>query len=279
MLKTKIFASELQIEGLSELVIASAIPESVSVKLRGDSDAIASVSASDIIAYIDLSEYYEKGTYRVPIQIIKGGATLDIEPLEITVEPFDIKLQLDKTVSKNVRILPNIIGAPAPGYGLISGSVTPDQATIEGPSSLMDSIAFIETEPLDISGRYSDFSLLLALVRPGQFFTILSGLTVEYSAKISEADIEKEFTGIHVSAANLNGNFTAKIVPESGSVKLRGNYDSVERFVPNSDTLFVDCSGIATEGSYNLPVNVKLAPPLTETYYGPESVTVTIERR
>jgi YbbR domain-containing protein len=279
LLKTKVISSALLIEGGAGLVITRSIPESVSLRLRGGDDDIAKISGTDIITYIDLSGYTEKGEYRVPVQIIKSGAALNVDTLEILVEPVDIMIQLDRAAYKSVKILPDITGKAAAGFDIVSHRLEPDTTVIEGPASLMENVTAISTEPLDISGRYSDFSVLLTLVNPAPLFTIKSGSQVQYSATVREAGIEKEFSDIPVKAVNLNETFTAKITPESGGVRLRGLHSSIETFVPGSDMLTVDCSEITDEGSFTLPVSAQPGASLTVSFYEPETVTVEIETR
>jgi hypothetical protein len=278
LLKTKTISSKLRIEGSGELVITNIVPESVSVKLRGDEDDIINISGEDIITYIDLSEYAVKGTYRAPVQIIKSGMALNIDTLEISVEPVDITLRLDKTEERYIKVFPNISGTTAAGYELVSETVTPDQVKVGGPVSLIEKVTSITTEPLDISGRYGDFSLLLVLVKPNPLFTVYGGSTVEYSAVIRETSIEKDFSGIPISAVNMAESFDVKIIPETGGAKIRGGRSLLENFIADS-LLTVDCSAIKDEGNFNLPVNVNAGESFTVLSYEPETVSVEITKR
>jgi YbbR domain-containing protein len=279
LLKTKVIAVELKIEGAAGMIITRSIPESVSVRLRGGGDDIAEISAADITAYIDLSEYAEKGEYRVPVKIIKSGAALNVDTLEISVEPVDIMIQLDRAAYKSVKISPDITGTTAPGYDIVSENLTPNSAMIEGPASQMENVMSISTEPLDISGRYNDFSVMLALVKPEPLFTVISGSHVRYSATVREYGIEKEFSSIPITAVNLRDDFTVKITPESGAVRLRGGRSLIENFTPDGDMLTVDCSGITGEGSFTLPVGARPDDSFSTSFFEPETVTVEVETR
>jgi YbbR domain-containing protein len=279
LLKTKTISSKLQIEGYTNLIITNIVPESVSVKLRGGENDIANISGDDIITFIDLSGYKLTGSYNSPVRIIKNGHALNIDTLEISVEPADILLQLDKSASKSVKISPDISGMPASGYDIVSESVKPDTAQIEGPASLLDSISVIMTETINITGRYNDFSLVSPLVQPGPLFTILGGNTVEYSAKVSSANIEKVFSDISVTPLNLDENFTARIQPETGEITFKGKYSDINDFTPDSNTLTVDLSDIKDEGDIELPVKAAAGKPEELYSYEPKTVTVKIIKR
>jgi YbbR domain-containing protein len=278
LLKTKTISSRLEIEGHTELIITNIVPESVSVRLRGNENDIIDISGEDIITFIDLSPYSVKGTYRAPVQIIKNGRALNTSMLEISVEPVDIKLNLDKAAERYIKVFSNITGSVAPGYELVSGTITPDQVKVGGPASLLEKVTSIATEPLDVSGRYGDFSLMLNLVKPDPLFTIYGGSTVEYRAVVREASIEKDFSDIPVGAVNTEEDFDVKIIPETGSAKIRGSYSGMKSFVTDN-LLTVDCSGIKSEGSFDLPVNVNIGESFTVSSYEPETVSVEITKR
>ncbi|MDR0409885.1 MAG: hypothetical protein LBH18_05760 [Spirochaetaceae bacterium] len=279
LLKTKTISSKLETDGAG-LIITNTIPENVSVKLRGNESDISGISGNDIITFIDLSAYKEKGVYHVPVKIIKSGVTLDMDTLDLSIEPTDILVHLDKPALKTLKISPNVFGKLAPGYDFISESLEPEQVQIEGPESMINTVSEITTEPLDISGRYQDFSLLLNLAPPGPFFTFRGESSVEYNASIRERSMQKQFSDIPVVAANLPENFTAKILPETGSLTLSGAYTDVIAFVPWKYTLSVDCSAITAEGNYELSVKTAIGnSALEQQSYQPERVMVEITKQ
>jgi YbbR domain-containing protein len=278
LLKTKSISSKLQIEGHTDMIITNIVPENVNVTLRGDEKTIDGISENDITTFIDLSPYTAKGSCRVPVKVIKSGAALNVDMLEISVEPVDIMLQFDNMAEKYITVSPAVSGSLAVGYDIVSEKLTPEQIKVKGPASMIPHINTITTEPFDISGRYTDFSVLLNIVNPGRLFTIDGGGAVEYSAKISPVYIEKEFSDIPLTALNLNETFTAKIEPETGSITLRGPYKDVMKFSNGAITLTVDCSGINSEGVFSRTVNI--GGYYTETpEYTPKEAELTITKQ
>lgn len=276
LLKTRTIASDLQIEGATGLIITNIIPERVSVRLRGVEKDIADISGGDIITYIDLSRYSVKGSHNVPIQVIKSGAALDVDPLEISVEPSDIQIRLDNKAAKRVKITPVVFGRPAEGFDLVSEAVSPDEALLEGPAMLIDKVSVITTESLDITNRYTDFSVMLPLVRPSPLFSIVGSSQVEYSAKIAPALVSKVFAGIPIAVRNLDGRFTASLAPEAAAIRISGSYAEAEGFVPPEEFLFVDCSGIEEVGRVELPVTFEFQGQSAALSVEPASVIVEV---
>lgn len=279
LLKSKTISSKLQVEGHTNLIITNIVPENVSVTLLGDEDHIANISGDDIITFIDISDYDIKGTYRIPVQIIKTGNALNIDTLEISVDPVDIRLQFDNVSAKSIGISPDISGTPAAGYDLVSEDIKPSRIQIEGPETLVNSINYVTTIPLDISDRYSDFSVMLELVNPGPLFTIRGDNYVEYSATIRPAYISKDFSDVSLKAVNLNDMFTAKIQPDTGEITLHGKYADIENFVPVDGLLTVDCLDIKDEGTFELPVTADSGGLFETAGYTPATVVVTVTKR
>ena len=94
-LTTHSFSFQLK-EPETSLVLVKLEPKNVKVNIRGEDYIINSVVDSDIEPYIDLSEYPAPGKYNVPVKILKKGNALGVEPLEITVYPLEVTVELEQ---------------------------------------------------------------------------------------------------------------------------------------------------------------------------------------
>ena len=94
-LSTHSFSVQLK-EPETSLVLVKIEPKSIKVNIRGEDYIINSVADSDIEPYIDLSEYMESGKYNVPVKILRKGSALGVEPLEITVYPLEVTVDLEQ---------------------------------------------------------------------------------------------------------------------------------------------------------------------------------------
>jgi len=95
-LETRYFSTPLQVETGADLVPSGTYTQIVRVNMRGDATSIYSILDGDIEAYIDLKKYTEEGRYLVPVHIRKKGSALGVEPLEISVDPLEISLWLER---------------------------------------------------------------------------------------------------------------------------------------------------------------------------------------
>jgi len=100
-LETRYFSTPLQVETGVDLVPSGTYNQVVRVNMRGDATSIYSILDSDIEAYIDLKKYTKEGRYQVPVHIRKKGSALGVEPLEISVDPLQITLWLERSTEES----------------------------------------------------------------------------------------------------------------------------------------------------------------------------------
>jgi len=136
----------------SELVGDGA--DSVSIRLRGPSSLIRETTARDVSIAVDLAGMPE-GSRIFPLtnRNIEAPSGIDV----VRVAPSHVRVTLDRTMSKLVKIEPIIEGKPAAGFTIQSVSVQPEFLLIEGPASRVRRIERIPTTPIDLSGKQETF--------------------------------------------------------------------------------------------------------------------------
>ena len=184
-LETRSFTVPLVIESNDTLIPISSFTDSVKVSLRGEASGINLILEEEIEAYIDLGKYKSEGLYRIPVQIRKKGNALGVDPLETSVLPVDILIQLDQKITKNIPVFPVFRGTIANGYELTDQSINPVSVSAEGPRGAMESLLEFNTEAIELNGRYEDFSVMVNIVNNNPFITIRGRWMIEYRGKIS----------------------------------------------------------------------------------------------
>ena len=101
-LETRFFSVPLQIKANESLVLANSISNSVRISLRGEPDIIQQILEEDIEAIIDLGRYANEGIFKAPVQIRKKNSALGITPLEISVLPIEISVELELAAKRNI---------------------------------------------------------------------------------------------------------------------------------------------------------------------------------
>jgi len=273
---TRPLSIPLTIETNSALVPASAYPRNVRVTLRGEDNGIQSIADSDIEAYVDLTKYETAGMYSAPILIRTKESALDIEPLEIMVYPLKISVQLDRKISKTLPLAAVIKGRVADGYDLISHTLSPPEIVVTGPLGLLESVAEIKTEPIDLDGRHNGFNMEVHITNPNPLFALRGSGIVEFSCLINPTVSVRSIDGIPIGLKGLDPGFTADMDGRTGSIRIGGNQPLLDAFQPSPDFLTVDCTGISGPGSYTLPIMVDLPPDFSLIRREPEDLNLTV---
>ena len=268
-LESRFFSVPLTIEHLNSLMPSVSYPRMIRVTLKGEANSIFPILESDIEAFVEMDKYTSPGTYLVPVQWRKKGTALDVEPLQITVDPPEINFTLDYKISKFVSLVPSFRGQVDSGFTMTSYTLNPTQIIIDGPADLMVNVAELYTEPIDLDGRRSDFSGTVNVMQRDPLVVIRGSGSSVFSGTISRIIPVRNISHVPIAITGLRAGLTGELESRTGSVHIEAeNWEPVERFAPPSDFLKVDCSGIVEPGNYILRVqaesvddiNIRVAP-------------------
>ncbi|MDR2245620.1 MAG: hypothetical protein LBE17_02930 [Treponema sp.] len=277
LLENRFFSAPLRIEKMSgNLVHASSYPRMVRVTLRGEANSIYPILEDDIDVYLDLSKYTAEGVYRVPVQVRREGTALGVDPLEISVDPPEVSIELDRKISKYVPLKPDIQGELAEGYELVSRTLTPTQVVVDGPLRRMSGLSELYTGVIDLGGRSEDFTVTVHIINRDPLLIIRGDGITEFRGLVRQYIMIRSFEGLSIGIRGLSGDFEGTVAVETGNIRIEGPQSEIESFEPGMDILYVDCSLITEGGVYTLPVQADI--PQSFTLIGsvvPPSVDVT----
>jgi hypothetical protein len=256
-LEERFFSVPLAVEGADSLVPANRYPAMIRVTLRGNANNIYPVINSDIEAYIDLGGAREKGMRNFPVLVRKKGTALGAEPLEISVDPMEVAVELDTKRSAFVNITPNVQGVPAAGFELMRAAVDPPRIRIEGPEKLVRRYTELPTEAIDIEGRNADFTVVTRVANPEPLIMLHSESVIEFYGEVRPVMIIRNFAAVPVEIRNLDARFSFAEPPVFGELRLEGPQNELELWQP-AGNLCVDCGGINAPGEYDLRLSVQL---------------------
>jgi YbbR domain-containing protein len=117
-----------------------------------------------------LSKNIRQENVRVSVDVsraLKGEETFSLKKDDVKVafgatvaeiEPATVRVVFEETVSRKVRVKPEVTGNPETGYVVKRIEVSPEEVVIEGARSEVRKVGVIRTEPIDISGLTEDLS-------------------------------------------------------------------------------------------------------------------------
>lgn len=135
------------------LEIANEYPRQVNVRLSRPPSA--RMDERQLAAVIDLRDV-QPGRNILPVtevSIRNLSSGVEIEGIEQN----RVRLDLERTRRKTVKIEPVIVGQPADGFQLGELRVNPSEVLVSGPESSLELVTQAETQPIDAGGKTESF--------------------------------------------------------------------------------------------------------------------------
>ncbi len=208
--------------------VESCSPSEVTV--RGSAEKVESVDHAEVRLSLsdDLNPTTKLNQGLIPVNAeareVQGNITLEPNTVNCTV---DIQVREDVI---QVRVLPNVIGAPPSGY-LFAGyeRVDPQTVAVTGDRQAIDEMNYVaRTEPIDLSTRTETFTVEVPVDLPEGVSLVpedqLIAITVIITSSLSSRQIEEvpiEITGLDTALYRVSG------LPDSVTVVAVGPQDQL----------------------------------------------------
>ena len=133
----------------SQLEISNDYPRQVDAVIRS-SRGTTKIDERQLAVLVDLNDSVA-GTEVVPIterhiRNLPYGTEL------VSITPARVRLVLETTARKIVKVDPVVSGSPAPAYQVVGFRVVPKEVVIRGPESRLSKLTAASTQPINISG-------------------------------------------------------------------------------------------------------------------------------
>jgi YbbR domain-containing protein len=128
----------------------------VEVRLRGPSSLLRAVSAQDVSLSIDMEKMATGQEKVVPLTPDLVQKPFGVEV--VRVNPARIRLTVETTREKSVRVLPILNGFTRNGFEVERTTITPETVTIEGPESHVQEVETVSTTPISLKDRTATFT-------------------------------------------------------------------------------------------------------------------------
>lgn len=156
-------------------LIASPLPASVDIRLRGPFTALRQLEPDKLEAVLDLaSAEVGERVYRLTPEDVNTPPDVEV----IALAPQEIHFTLDTLDEKEVRVAPEVTGQPAPGTRLLELRVEPAVARIAGPAGALAKMTSVPTVPISLEGRTATFSTPAAVLAAGPGLRVRQGQLV-----------------------------------------------------------------------------------------------------
>ena len=175
----------------------------------------------------------EPGEKEIPVRNALGSNSWLATTLQLAeINPEKIKIKIEPTKSKYVKIIPIVSMVYKPGYGLVSPiEIEPDSVNITGPGSLVDQINIINTEGKILSNLEDKTSVVLKILTPRYTSSDITECQVNFDV---QKIVDKTFDDLVVETRSIPSRYELIVAPTKISVILRGGINMLSK-IKNED--------------------------------------------
>lgn len=255
-----------------DLEIVGDPPIAVDVLVRGSSALLSRLAVGEVVAVLDLSSA-RPGSRLFHLRTDQVKVPYGVEVAQIV--PATLSVELEKSTTRAVPVVPALEGEPAPGYTV--GRITSEPATVRvvGPDSRVRELAEATTEPVSVDGEKSRIRDVVTVGVADSAVRLIEPQRATVVVEILPAPVERTLGGVPVRWRNLGAGLRASVSPTLSEVQIRGQQDAINALTPDTIEAFVDLAGLGP-GRYNLRVQVEPSQEFGVSAIKPGAVEVTI---
>lgn len=246
----------------------------VSINIKGAARLMQSLANSDVLLDIDVAAFPQGQSIR---RILPGDFKTPLGLEVVAVKPTELRITIDNITTKDVRVLPSIIGEVKQGYMVESITLKPNTVSVTGAKSVLSNLENISTLPINLSERSENF-VQNVLLKDSDGVTKMHPSSVEVRVKLRENMVEHEFTNVPVECMNLKSNLIVANTPSLSYVKARGREDVIDTFL-DTVTFVTDCSNINGPGNYTGSVAYRTNLIVDILNLEPQTINIEIKER
>jgi YbbR domain-containing protein len=165
-----------------DLIVTTPLPDSVSVRLRGRSSVLRSLSSQNLEATLDLTGL-QPGDVTVSIrsQALNLPPAVDV----VSIDPGRIRFRMEQLRQKVVPIRAFLVGTTPGGYVPGDPAINPPQALISGPASQIRSVGEVATERVIMTGRTATFMQNVGVVSDTPLVRVIDPLSAQVTVPVT----------------------------------------------------------------------------------------------
>lgn len=124
-------------------------PTVVDVRVRGSSGRLSRIAAGEVVAVVDL-QAARPGQRLFHMSASDIRAPFGVEILQVA--PSSLYMTFEPSASKQVPVVPEVEGEPAPGFEVGTPTAEPAIVDVVGPQSAVAAVMAAITEPVSVAG-------------------------------------------------------------------------------------------------------------------------------
>jgi YbbR domain-containing protein len=168
--------------------------QQVEVRLRGPAELLRQLTPRDVNVGVELADAApgERLAYLTPSDV---SAPFGARVMRVT--PTSVRVVLDAAQERTVSVIPRVVGSPAEGFELRDIVVAPREVRVVGPSSRLEGLEQVTTEPVSADGLREPYTRAVR-VELDSLVRLEREMTVDLTLDVREERSRKELSGVMV---------------------------------------------------------------------------------
>jgi YbbR domain-containing protein len=272
----KEFPLEVKIVGStgSTQQVGAITPTINTVTVKGPASEVENVAK--VVASIQIGNESRDFTDSfAPVAIDANGDPLP----NVLVIPGTVPINVQITArGKNVAVITQLIGEPAPGYEVVDRTINPSTVIVDGPADILATLISVSTEPVDVTNATNTLQKQVKLVGLPDGVNVIDPAdgTVAVVVQIAERGVRQPLPSQDVNVVNIAAGLTAEVSPRAVSVTVVASDATIAKLTASDVIVQVNVAGLGP-GSYSLSPIVALPSSISWVSTDPPMVTVTIK--
>ena len=208
---------------------------------------------------VDLENYNEPGVVRHGVSLSDIEAPVGMKAIAFRPSEWDVKL--DRRVERAIPVDPSLPHRPAEGYEIVAVRIDPPEVRVSGPGSMLVDIDYVQTRPVDISGRTEDLTLDVGLRNPSHPLRLMRR-DVRVTVEIAEEIVQRIFRSVPVGV--LEDEVGATVNPGTVTLMLKGPKLALDAMVADELRAMVSVADAREKGLKKVERSVELRSALPD---------------
>ena len=258
------------VENLNSQYIASNVPTQVYVRLQGPRNTIINIGASDLKAYVDLSNAQE-GEMEVALHLqVPKGTELKKQSITTT------KVYIDRYAVKEIKLTPHLVGKMAPNLSISSMKMVPDKVVVSGAQRLINTVNRAVVD-IPVKDQHENFSVMSNIRLLREDGSPVEGLEMtpwqsNITVNMMENAVSKKIP-VYVSTIGSvsDGLAVKKVTAIPTMIEVRGTQDVINS-ITSINLSPINVTGINRSTEWEMAV-----PTVQGAVFDPDTIRVSIE--
>lgn len=257
----------------SKIAISNSYPTEVNVKLKGSRTFMRNLFTAKEKVFVDLKNKRIKSNSSLEHTLHATDIPAPFGVQVLSVEPKLIELNFQKTTSKRVRVVPNLVGEVSRDLKLINKRIEPSSVKLSGPAKMMKGIKQVATVPIDLSTLTKSGILKVNLGEIDQRVKVAEDVSFSFSYEISPRKANITLKNIPIRFLTSARRYTSKhrfvsmdvLVSEDEQSNLQLKSLNVIADIPNG-----------AQGTVDVPLRANLPEGVFLMKIHPETIKVFV---